>query len=57
VKREFLEKASLVFSEDKDDKKELRRLEEDRDRLHQRIGEQSMDIDFLKKNLKKVNLL
>ena len=57
MKREFLEKASLVFSEDKDDKKELRRLEEDRDRLHQRIGEQSMDIDFLKKNLKKVNLL
>ncbi len=56
-KNEFLEKASVVFSENKDDKEELKRLKEERDRLHQRIGQQSMDIDFLKKNLKKLNFL
>jgi len=56
-KNEFLEKASGVFSENQDNEKELKRLEEERDRLHQRIGEQSMDIDFLKKNLKRLNLL
>jgi len=56
-KNEFLEKASLVFSENKDDKEALKSLQEERDRLHQRIGQQSMDIDFLKKNLKKLNLL
>jgi len=48
-KNEFLEKASVVFSENKDDKKALNHLEEERDRLHRRIGQQSMDIDFLKK--------
>jgi len=56
-KNEFLEKASLVFSENKDDKEALKNLQEERDRLHQRIGQQSMDIDFLKKNLKKLNLV
>jgi len=56
-RNEFLEKASVVFSENQGNEKELKRLEEDRDRLHQRIGEQSMDIDFLKKNLKRLNLL
>ena len=56
-KAEFLEKASGVFSGNKDDKDDLRRLKEERDTLHQRIGQQSMEIDFLKKNLKKLNLL
>lgn len=56
-KNEFLEKASVVFSENKDDKEALKRLQEERDRLHQRIGQQSMDIDFLKKSLKKLSLL
>lgn len=56
-KNEFLEKSSVVFSENKDDKEALKSLQEERDRLHQRIGRQSMDIDFLKKNLKKLNLL
>jgi len=48
-KNEFLEKSSLVFSEKTDDKAALKSLQEERDRLHQRIGQQSMDIDFLKK--------
>ncbi|MBI3358154.1 MAG: transposase [Nitrospirae bacterium] len=56
-KNEFLEKAAIIFDDHKDDKEELKCLKEERDRLHQRIGEQSMDIDFLKKNLKKLNLL
>jgi len=56
-KNEFLEKATVVFSENKDDKEALKSLKEERDRLHQRIGQQSMDIDFLKKNLRKLNLL
>ena len=56
-KAEFLEKASGVFSGNKDDKDDLRRLKEERDTLHQRIGQQSMEIDFLKKNLKKLHLL
>lgn len=56
-KNEFLEKASLVFSENKDEKEALKSLKDERDRLHQRIGQQSMDIDFLKKSLKKLNLL
>ena len=56
---EFLEKASGVFSgnQDKEVKDELRSLKEERDTLHRRIGQQSMEIDFLKKNLKKLNLL
>jgi len=56
-KNELLEKASLVFSENIDDKAALKNLQEERDRLHQRIGQQSLDIAFLKKNLKKLNLL
>ena len=48
-RNEFLEKASVVFSENQGKERALKRLEEERDRLHQRIGEQSMDIDFLKK--------
>jgi len=39
-KNEFLEKASVVFSENQDKKKRLKCLEEEeQDRLHQRIGE------------------
>ena len=56
-KTEFLEKASEVFSGNKADQDTLRSLKEERDTLHQRIGQQSMEIDFLKKSLKKLNLL
>jgi len=48
-KNEFPEKASGIVSGNKDDKDKLRGLEEERKALHQRIGQQSMDIDFLKK--------
>ena len=56
-KTEFLEKASGVFTGNKDDQDALNILKEERDTLHQRIGQQSMEIDFLKKSLKKLNLL
>ena len=56
-KTEFLDKASEVFSGNKADQDTLRSLTEERDTLHQRIGQQSMEIDFLKKSLKKLNLL
>ena len=48
-KTEFLEKASEVFSGNKADQDTLRSLKEERDPLHQRIGQQSMGIDVLKK--------
>ena len=56
---EFLDKASGVFSgdQDKESKDELGSLKEGRDTLHRRIGQQSMEKDFLKKSLKKLNLL
>ncbi len=56
-KTEFLEKASGVFTGNNDDQDALSVLKEERDTLHQRIGQQSMEIDFLKKSLKKLNLL
>jgi len=52
---EYSQKASLVFSENTDDKEALKNLQEERDRLHQRIGQQSMDIDFLKKTYMPLN--
>jgi transposase-like protein len=56
-KTEFLEKASGVFTGNKDAQDALSILKEERDTLHQRIGQQSMEIDFLKKSLKKLTLL
>lgn len=56
-KAQFLKNASNVFSGPKDEKKELESLREERDALHKRIGEKDMDIEFLKKNLRKLNLL
>ena len=48
-KPEFLEKASGVFTGNNDYQEALRSLKEERDTLHQRIGQQSMEIAFLKK--------
>ena len=53
----FLENAGAAFGGNKDDRRELEELRNEKAALHQRIGEQSMDIDFLKKNLRKLNLL
>ena len=56
-KNEFLENAAIVFGGDKDAKAENKDLLREREELHKRIGEQTMQIDFLKKSLKKLNLL
>lgn len=56
-KNEFLENAAMVFGGDKDAKAENNDLKKEREELHKRIGEQTMQIDFLKKSLKKLNLL
>lgn len=56
-KQEFLENAAMVFGGDKTAKTENEELKKEREALHKRIGEQTMQIDFLKKNLKKLNLL
>ena len=48
-KNEFLENAAIVFGGDKDAKAENKDLLREREELHKRIGEQTMQIDFLKK--------
>lgn len=48
-KAQFLENAGAAFDGNKDDRRELEELRKDKAALHQRIGEQTMDIDFLKK--------
>lgn len=56
-KSHFLKNAVSVFSGPKDEQKELEQLRSEKDDLHKRIGEKDMDIEFLKKNLRKLNLL
>lgn len=56
-KAQFLENAAKVFGGNKDEQQELLKLRQEREQLHQQIGLQTMDIAFLKKNLKKLNLL
>lgn len=56
-KAQFLENAGAAFGGNKTDRRELEELRNEKAALHQRIGEQTMDIDFLKKNLRKLNLL
>ena len=52
---QFLKNAGDVFSGNKSEKKELDGLRKEREGLHQRIGEQTMDIQFLKKKLQQLN--
>jgi transposase len=56
-KRSFLENASRAFEGNDEEKGALKELESKQDELHKVIGEKEMEIDFLKKNLKKLNLL
>jgi len=56
-KEQFLSNAGAAFSGNSDDRKELEELRKERESLHQRIGEQTMDIEFLKKNLKRLHQL
>jgi len=56
-KKHFLSRSVEVFSGSGREREELETLRRDRDRLVHQIGEQAVDIDFLKKNLQKLNLL
>ena len=56
-KNQFLERSVDVFSRKSQDRLELEKLRREKDALVHQIGEQAVDIDFLKKNLRKLNLL
>jgi len=56
-KRQFLENAEKSFSGDKSNKKEIERLNMEKEALQRCLGEKAMEVDYLKKNLKKLNLL
>lgn len=56
-KKQFLDRSVNVFSGSGHEKQEIEDLRKDRDRLVHQIGEQAVDIEFLKKNLKKLGLL
>jgi transposase-like protein len=56
-KSELLANSAKVFDGNKEDKSEIKDLQAEQEELHKRIGQQTMEIEFLKKNLKKLNLL
>jgi transposase-like protein len=56
-RKQFLQNATKAFSGDKSDKDYIQKLENEKEDLHRQIGEQTMDINFLKKNLKKLGLM
>jgi transposase-like protein len=49
-KKELLEKGADIFS--RDEKDEEKKLKSERDFLFQKVGEQAIRIDWLKKNLR-----
>jgi transposase len=51
-KKEFLTNASRLF--EKGDSKKVESMQSDRDELLRTIGEQKVEIDFLKKSLKRL---
>lgn len=56
-RKQFLQNASSVFSGNKADQYLVQKLEAEKEDLHKQIGEQAMDIAYLKKNLKKLGLM
>jgi transposase len=52
-RRQLLEKAPEVFSRRKDPK--IDELQETIDRLHKKVGEQDMDLEFLKKKYRQLH--
>ena len=56
-KNEFLTNAESVFKNKKEEKKHLEKLESEKSDLENLIGQQTIEINFLKKNLKKLNLI
>ena len=56
-KQELLNNASVVFSGPKKEKQRIEELEKDIEAANTLIGKKERDIEFLKKNLKKLGLL
>ncbi len=56
-KAELLSKSAEVFSGNKNQERKIQELEAERTKLHERIGQQAMELDFVKKNCKKLGLL
>ena len=56
-KKRFLERSVDVFTGRGEERQELEKLRREKERLVHQIGEQAVDIEFLKKNLRKLNLL
>ena len=56
-KRQFFGNAQMAFSGDKDAEQDLQRIREERDEYARKVGELTMDVEFLKKNLKKLGIL
>lgn len=50
-KKEFISKASLVFSSGENLLGDKKRQEEEREKLYAQIGQQKVEIDWLKKKL------
>lgn len=56
-KKQFLNNATQAFSGNKDDKVTIEKLESEKSLLQRKIGEQTMDLEYLKKNCKKLGLI
>lgn len=56
-RKQFLQNATRVFSGNKSEQEQIRKLEVEKDDLHRQIGEQAMDNAYLKKSLKKLGLM
>ena len=50
-KKEFINKASVVFSSGESLSEDKKRYEEEREKLYAQIGQQKVEIDWLKKKL------
>lgn len=53
-KKEFLEKGASVFATGKSEA--VSEWEDERERLIKKVGEKEMEVDFLKKNLKRLGI-
>ena len=56
-KRELIEQSATVFSGNTNDRAKIEELEKEKAALHQRIGQQTMELEFVKKNCKKLGLM
>jgi transposase-like protein len=56
-RKQFLGNAQKVFSGNIDKEQELEKLREERNEYARKVGELTMDVEFLKKNLRKLGML